>query len=377
MKRIRGKGLFWLLWLLPLIVSAETTYGWDVTQSKTKVGQYEAVAVEYRCRFNNEGYEYIIEFNPPKETSAYRLELESAGEKIVDERRINTYRFILFPKRPGELKLELNASMQHTSRESIENTVIGRDNVEKVAYTTQEVSLPAVTLDVAPHDATVAGHLQLSVTADRKRVEAFSPVQVKIVLEGYGNIDRLAPLDVSIAGVKQFEDSEQKKLRLGDNGFEGTITRRIAIVSDHDFTIPSLHLRYYDTQSGRVVELASEVIAVTVSAKPELPVSDSEAASSVARSEEASWSWLHLLLALMAGIVIGRFLLPVGVEEDEQNLPIPKKLRRCKDAKKFIAYLVMLDAQRYEEMIDEIELKLKKGEKVDLSVYKKRLRDSL
>ncbi len=375
MKRIRGREVFWLLWLLPVLLNAQTTYHWDVTQSKEKVGQYEAVAVEYSCRFNTEGYEYIIEFNPPKETSEYRLELESAGEQIIDEKRINTYRFILFPKVPGALNLELNASMQHTSRESIENTVIGRDNVEKVAYTAKWVSLPAVSLDVTPHDAAVAGHLELSVTADQKHVDAFSPVQVKIELEGYGNIDRLEPFTVSIAGIKQFEDSEEKDLQLGDNGFEGKITRHIAIVSDHDFTIPPLRLRYYDTKSGRVVELASEAITVSVSPKPELPTSGIEAASS-ANTFEASWSWLHLLLALIAGVVIGRFLLPVGIEDDDEKLPIPKKLRRCKDAKKFIAYLALLDAQRYENIIDEIELKLMKGEKVDLGAFKKRMKDT-
>jgi len=371
MRRNRGSAWVWLLWLLPLFLEAQTRYAWSVTQSKTSAAAFEAVAVEYTCRFDTEGYEYIIAFNPPKETDDYRLVLESAGEQIVDEKRINTYRYILFPKRAGELKLAFSASMEHTTKASIENTTIGRDNVEKIDYTAVSAALPAVSVAVSPHGARYAGHLELRLDTDKKTVEAYTPVQVRVSLEGYGNIDGLKPFTLDIPGAKVFTDGEQKQLTLGDNGFEGSITQQFAVVSDHDFTIPALQLVYYDTVRKTEQTLAAGPIAVAVTSAP-APAAGQPSEKTVEGTEAAGggWSWLHLVVALVAGIVIGRFLLPVETETDGRA-PLPQKLKQCRDPGTFAAYLAMLDADRYRGIIDEIEGKLRRGEKVDLRQYRR------
>jgi hypothetical protein len=373
MKRNRGRGAAALLWLLPAWLFAQTTYEWSATQSKMEAAQFEAVAVEYVCRFSTEGYEYIIAFDPPKETEAYRLVLERAREQIVDGKRVNRYRFIVFPKQAGKLSLALSASMEHTTKASIENTVIGRDNVEKIAYTAKKVALPSVTVAVSAHKNAYAGHLQLSADVDKKTAEAYAPVQVRVRLEGYGNIDTMEAFALDIPGVRQFTDGEQKRLEIGDNGFEGSITQQFAFVSDRNFTVPFLRLSYYDTEQNRTVNLSTEPVRVTVLPAAVRPSAvPADAAESGKATSDRSWSWLHLLLALAAGIVIGRFLLPVGAETEHATLP--KKLMRCRDPEKFAAYLAMLDAEKYGDIITEIERDLKAKKKVELGRYKRRLR---
>ncbi|MEJ2468828.1 MAG: hypothetical protein P8Y51_07145 [Campylobacterales bacterium] len=372
MKRNRGRGAAALLWLLPVWLFAQTTYQWSATQSKTQAAQFEAVAVEYVCRFSTEGYEYIIAFDPPAETEAYRLVLERAREQIVDGKRVNRYRFIVFPKQAGKLTLALSASMEHTTKASIENTVIGRDNVEKIAYTTKKVDLPPVSVTVSPHENVYAGHLQLSVDVDKKTAEAYAPVQVRVQLHGYGNIDTMPAFNFDIPGVRQFSDGEQKRLKIGDRGFEGSITQQFAIVSDRNFTLPSLKRAYYDTEQNRTVTLESEPVTVTVRPAAVRPSAvPADAAQSGTKPDTWSWSWLHLLLALGAGIVIGRFLLPVGAEKEHAALP--KKLMQCRDPEKFAAYLAMHDAEKYGEIINEIERDLKAGKPVKLGRYKRLL----
>jgi len=372
MKQNRGSSLLWLLWLLPLWLGAQTTYEWSVTQSKTKAAQFEAVAVEFVCRFNTEGYEYIIAFEPPKETEAYRMVPEGASEQVIDGKRVNGYRFIVFPKKAGELTLAFSASMEHTSKASIENTVIGRDNVEKIDYTAKKVALPPVAVAVSPQSSPYAGHLQLSVDIDKKTVEAYAPVQVRVQLSGYGNIDGMGAFALDIPDVRQFSDGEQKRLRITDNGFEGSISQQFAIVSDRNFTVPPLTLSYYDTEQKRRVMLSTEPVHVAV-----LPAAGrQESTTPAAVSGESAAAvqtgpWLHLLLALGAGIIIGRFLLPVRTEAEE--VPLPQKLKACRDPEKFAAYLAMMDAHRYRGIIDEIERKLQAGEKVELGRYRHRL----
>jgi len=377
MRRNRGSRRLWLLCFLPMALSAAATYRWSAEASKTQTAQFEAFAVEYTCRFDSAAYEYIIAFDPPGETETYRMLPYRADEQIIDGRRVNRYRYIVFPKRPGILTLAFEASMEHTTRASIENAVIGRDNVEKLDYTARKVALPSVAVSVAAQDTRIAGHLRLSVAADRKTVGAFAPVQVRVTLEGYGNLDELPPFTLDIPGVRRFTDGEQKKLVLGEKGFEGSISQQFALVAESNFTVPALRLAYFDTERNRSVELASAPIPVTV-----LP---SEARQSAAETADGGagervqppadiWGWVNLLLALIAGIAIGRFLLPD--EEERASRSLSDQLRRCDRPDRFAAYLALLDGEKYRPVIDEIEAKLRAGQHVDLKAYKRLLRDA-
>ncbi|UFS63553.1 hypothetical protein LOH54_05330 [Sulfurimonas sp. HSL-3221] len=372
MKRSPGSGVLWALLLLPLLSwAAETAYTWSAAATKKSVAQHEAFAVEYTCRFDTEAYAYIIAFDPAQETEAYRIEPQSTDEQIVDGRRVNRYRFTVFPKKAGRLTLSFSATMEHTTKASIENAVIGRDNVEKLDYTSRTVSLPPLSVEVRPQETAYAGHLELTLAVDSEKVDAFTPVQVAVRLEGAGNLDVMAPFALTIPNARQFTDGEQKQLRLGDNGYEGSISQQFAIVAEHNFTVPALQLSYYDTERKRTVTLSTQAHAVTV--KPAAAAGEHKATSSPTAEVPVPWSasWLHLLLALIAGIVIGRFMLPVRVESEA--LSLPEKLQRCRDPKRFVAYLAMADAEKYRTMIDAIEAKMKAGEKVDLSSYKRQL----
>jgi len=373
MKRNRGSVVFWIVWLFPLWLNAQTQYVWSAVQSKTQVAQEEALAVEYTCRFSNEAYEYIIVFTPPVETEAYRLVTEGTGEQIIEGMRVNTYRFIVFPKKAGVLTLAFDASMEHTTKASIENSVIGRDNVQKIDYTAKKVNLPVVQATVIAQQSPYAGHLKLQVDVDKKQVPAYTPVQVHVRLEGYGNIDVMRPFTLDIPGANIFTDGPEKKLKLGKNGYEGSIEQQFAIVSDHNFTLPSLQLHYFDTERRDMTTLSTDMQTVTV-----MPVT---APKQAATDEEASHpdsatggtvTWIELLMALTAGIAIGRFLLPAD-PGTEESLPLPKRLKGCKDPRQFVVYLAMLDADKYRNLIDEIEQKLKAGERVDLGSYKRQI----
>lgn len=372
MRRNRGNAVLWLLCLMPLWLGAQTTYRWSATQSATTAAVHEAVVVEYSCRFDTQAYEYIIKFDPPRETSDYQLVLERADGRITDGKRISTYRFVLFPKRAGPLELHFTASMEHTSKASIENTVIGRDNVEKIDFTAKTVALPTVSVAVKGHDAPYAGHVRLDAEVDARNVDAYTPVQVRIRLEGYGNLDRVEPFVFDIPGVKLFGDEPQKALTLGEKGYMGTITQQFAVVSAGDFVVPAVTFRYYDTETGQVQALKTPPVSVRVNAAAVPEKRADEAATETAKRSGDGISWLHLLLALAAGVVIGRFLLPVRVEAGER-LPLPERLKQCKDPAKFAAYLTLYDADAYREIIDAIEERLARGEKVDLSVYKRQL----
>lgn len=371
MKRHRGNHWFWLLWLLPALAAAQTRYHWQMEQSKTRAAVGEAVMLEYTCRFEGSGYEYVITFAPPKETDAYRMVIDSERQQTVDGKRVNTYRFILFPKRPGLLSIALGAVMKHTSKASIVNTTIGRDNVEDLDYKAKTVELPPVAVDVHANPTGYAGALRLAVDVDKKEVSAFTPVQVEITLQGEGNLDRIPPFALDIDHAKIFTDGLERTLQITDEGFSGVLRQQFAIVSDTNYTVPSVQLEYFDTGAGEVRTLRSDAVPVIVRSLPRRAVPG--AAEQPADDAPFSWYWVDLLLAVGAGIVIGRFLLPVRAEGSAPQT-LQARLERCRDPERFAALLAIADAEKYREIIDDVERKRSAGEKVDLQAYRSMLR---
>ena len=367
-----------LLWffftVFPLLLRAEADYAWSVYQSKKEVVQHEAFVVEYRCRFATRGYEYIIVPDQPEETDGYRLAVESEREQIVDKRRINTYRYVIFPKKAGTLTLAPSVTMERTTKESIENTVIGRDNVEDFDFTSKRVRLPEVRVDVRAQPEMYAGNYVLKADVPKRKADAFEPVQLKVTLSGYGNIDRMNDFTLDIDGVTLFTDGIKHSVTIDDDGFRGTFEQQFAIVGYHDFTIPALSLSYFDIHERKIRTLKTEAVEVHVSPLPEAEaLLDKAEADENESGSSWGWSWVNIVLAFMAGIAVGRFLLPVSIKAEDMGGPLSKRLKHCKDPKRFVAYLAMFDGDRHKEVIEEIESRLKQGGKVDLKSYKKML----
>jgi len=368
MKINPGRGVLWLMVLIPLWLGAEqTTYTWQVNATKSRVAEHEAFAIEYTCRFSTQAYPYVVAFEPPLQSDAYRMIPRSSDEQVVNGKRINRYRFVVFPQQPGELTLALQATMEYTTRDSIENAVIGRDNVEKLDYTAKKIDLPVVKVLVRPQPTAYAGHMRLWLDVDHDRVDAYTPVQVALRLEGEGNLDALQPFTLKLSDVHSFTDGESRKLELTDRGYEGTVTQQFALVSEKDFTIPSLQLRYYDTRLRRVVNLSTpphliHVLAATVKPSPEdVPP----------ESQTLSVPWPVLLAAALVGFIAGRFV--PTLRRREEDLSLLQKLHSCTDPKRFIVYLASMDTQKYAVLIDEIDALLAEGKKVDLRYYKRQL----
>jgi len=130
MKKNLGRVFF----LLMLFVSAElfaTTYEWSAQIQKQKAYVNEPIYVHYTCAFSDRAELYSIEFNPSGEHEKFRVKSLHVNESIVDGKKVSSYEFLLFAKDGGEIEIAFEALMKLTSRESIEEMVIGRDNVKK------------------------------------------------------------------------------------------------------------------------------------------------------------------------------------------------------------------------------------------------------
>ena len=356
MKPNPGDSLLKYLLVLLLLVNisyAEALYEWSVKTSKSSVSVNEAVELHYTCRFSDEGSLYTIEFKPPKETDAYRLYALSEKERITEGIRTNEYRFIVFAKQSGRIDLSFEALMRRTTKASIENTVIGRDNVEDIEYTDTNLLLPNVVLDVKRAGAALSGRFTLDMKLDKQEAGAYEPLHLTLSVEGEGNFDQFVPFAINIADVQVFAEAPEKSYHLSERGFSGKVEQRFALVAHKDFRLDAFELEYFDLNEQRVKKLRTEITEVTVSKAAEaeeLLDNDEEEAS----SREWDWSYLNYLLTLLTGFILGRWLRrkPLHKKRDETFIG---QIRESESVKKLLTVLVLSEDIRFAELIVKLE----------------------
>jgi len=371
MKHSPGKIVLLLLLIFGALSLEASTYLWEAHSKKSMLYMNEAVEVEYICRFDDEAYQYVIEFSPPKEGEGYRMYRLSETERIINEKRVNRYRFVVFFESSGSIQLDFGALMRRTSKESIENTVIGRDNVEDFSFTDTKTVLPILNFDVQDHSAALTGSFALTVTMDKQSVDAYESIPLTIEVEGVGDFDRFIPFDLTMEGVDLFKETPQKNLILTADGFQGTWTERYALIPQHDFVLPEFTLRYFDPGSKRVQILKSAPIKVSVAADtaPEELLDNEEELSA-----EWSWDFIYYLLTLLTGVILGRYLRIAPLHTLDETT-VYAQLQRCSDPKRFVTLLVLLNDRTFEGMILELDQQIKKGRTVNLQKYKKALKN--
>ena len=367
----QNRGSVWgaiFLFVATLLYGGEP-YSWSLKTNKSSVYVNEAVEVEYTCNFEDRAYLYVIEFNPEGESDEYRMLPLGEVETIKASKRSNTYRYVLFPKKAGHKAFHFRALMRKTTKASIENSVIGRDNVEEYEFSDKEAVLPVLELEVRGHRERMTGRFGLNVTLDKNETRAYEPVHLDVQVKGEGDFDQMQDFDLHIDGVKIFSEPGEKHYRLTKDGFKGEWEQKFSLVAEKSFTIKPLELRYFDIDKKERVVLRSDAfdVAVKEGYKRE------ELLDKIDKKEKSdwwSWSYLYYFLTFIVGVIIGRFIAQFRrLQKEPQGFDA--EIEGCTSVKSLLTKLVMSGDARYRAVIEKYE---KMGETASLGALKKELK---
>jgi hypothetical protein len=320
---------------------------WELEISKSELVVGEATLLSYTCYFDSEAYGTSIHMNAPKTNDDYRIELYKEREKIINDQRQNLFQYIIFPKRSGVIDVALSAQMRKTTRQQVENAVIGRDNVEDYQFEKRENVLPLATLHVKPSPAKLVGEFSLHVKIDKQELSSFEPLHVSISFEGVGNLDQYDPQAFDVKNADLFREEPQQKYRLTPEGFKGAVTQKFALLSDSNFTLPSIALEVYNPKLRQKQHLSFE--GKTLHVKPAytkkelLDPPDDEALF------QWQWSWLYYIFTLILGVLLGWYL------HQFWNRPKAKAkdVMQAKDVKTLLTHLALQGG--HEKLIEQAQ----------------------
>ncbi|WP_455756263.1 hypothetical protein [Sulfurimonas sp.] len=329
-----------------------TTYTWSAYSSKNEVYVNEAIYLKYVCEFSDAAELYNIDFNPITDNEKYSVKLLSEHTKIHDGIKISTYEYIAFVKQPMLIEFIFDVIMKKTTKDSIENTVLGRDNVENAEFQTRVIRQRSIKVNVKDSGASLVGEFKISDKSDDVQVKAYEPYHLNIEIKGVGNLQLLSPINFKIDGVKIFSEKPIQKLSLTKDGYVGMWNQKFAFVAGRDFKIPSIDIKYYDinTHSLKSLIVNSKDIKVKDGFK-KADLLDEET-----ESKPLDFTFVYYILTFIAGFLFSKIKFKTKDDALKEE-SLMQKIDKSKSLSELSMVLILNNAKKFNELILSIETK--------------------
>ena len=330
-----------------------TTYTWSATANKTTAAVNEAIHLKYVCEFSDASALYTIDFNPVRENENYSIKILTESEHVIDGKRVNNYEFIAFVHKPGRVLFDFEMTMKKTTQDSINSTILGRDNAQEVEFTSTVLKQKVLAVDVSENPIALVGQFTLEIKKEAPFIKAYEPYHMEIIIEGKGDFTALKPFEFTIDGVKVFSQKIIQNIQPTVEGESGTWSQKLAFVSANDFSLPKITLKYYDIYEKRAKELSYESTEVKV----EKAFVKEELLEFTKDDSAFSYEYLYYLLTFLAGFLAGKIKLKREAVPHAKSEHFFEKIKKSKSLDELAMVLAIEDANKYKKQIEQIENK--------------------
>lgn len=352
--------IFLLFFSINLFAS---TYEWSATSNKTSAFVNEAILLKYVCKFSDKSELYTIDFHPVTENENYVVKPLSEQEQIVDGKRVNIFEYIAYAKRSGEMIFDFDIVMKKTNEDSIENTVLGRDNEQYEEFTSTYLKQKSLHVDVKRSEADLVGSFELEVREGKSSVKAYEPYSLEFIIKGIGNFEKLKPVAFEIDGVKVFSQKTILKSTLKEDGEHGVWSQKFAFVSDKDFIVPAVEFEYFDTKEKSKDILRFDGVKVDVTpAYKRAELLDDEP-----KIFELKKEYLYYLLTFILGFFVAKINFKQKKKLQTKEDIFCDRVNKSKSLDELSMILAIHNSQKYKE----VTLSIEKGELSSLKDAKK------
>ncbi|WP_457597453.1 BatD family protein [Hydrogenimonas sp.] len=241
----------------------------ELERTDLKVG--EPVELKVVLRYPATERYAQVEIQKPEFPNFWIKQLGEATKRMEGDEVVETRRYLLFPQKPGDFTLgPLTARVAKRVRvkppiddpffdDDFFNGFFARLQWRRIASNRLEAHVAPL-----PGGVSLYGDFTIRVEADKRKVAAGKPVRFTIEVEGEGNVEDIGKFEPDIPGAVVYADEPAIKEWVKNGRYGGSFTQVVTVVSDGNFTFPSLTLRYYDPKADKVVEKRTAPIFVEV-----------------------------------------------------------------------------------------------------------------
>ncbi len=380
----------------PTAAKAGAPFVLEMHLDKNRVKVGESVRLDLKFKQKRGVKADKIEITPPSLQNFWVKEIKGAKQTLEGDYIVQTYSYLLFPQKPGDFTIPsvvANIGVRAKRRSAFGgfndpffddpffNSFVSSIEWKKVFSNEAKLHV-----DPLPDNLEVYGDFTIDAKVDKTEVAANKPVNLTITIEGEGNVDDIKKFDLDIPDAIVYADEPKVTSSLVNGKYVGKFTQKIAIVADHDYTIPPIEFTYFDAKTQQKVTKKTEPITIKVkggSAKaavnqpPKVEASD-ELKKEIAASEETQTGatkvvtkevesgakWLYLLAGmLLGGGLTWFFMNSRPFEAQKAPKPITKQIKKAKSDKELYALLLPYakEGDFIQEVLHKLEENLYKG----------------
>ena len=289
-----------------LMLCLHALYGYSVSMS---IDKHEPIVGE-KCTLT-----LLFHYDNLEEYEIEEPKFENFDLTLLDENETQetnstwqvTQRYQVIPYQAGSITLPALKTHIEMIEEQYQERYNRNKYLKKFDIFTQPITLNVQPL---PEDISITGVYQLYANIDKNATKQGEPIRFTMGIKGEGNIPNLDFVTLNIPHATIYEKENS------------TYEKRFDIISDRNFSIPPIVLKYYNQQSKEVSFLSTTPFHI-------------EVIGGIAKKEATSLLWWLLLLLLLPLFWFFYRLF----KHDEKSL-LKKQLKACKDKESLLKKLM-------------------------------------
>jgi hypothetical protein len=321
----------------------------SLDQNESYVGEALVLTIAFKAKHNAHADQ--VQLDEPKLEDFWVKKIDKVEHSNEGNYVVQSIKYQLFPQKSGlynipSLEALVGKVEKRQQRNGFFNDPFFNSINQQLSW--KKVYSNSLKLNVKPlpKGLELYGNYKIQATVDKTKVQSNKPVNLTISVKGEGNIDDVKKFNININNVIVYADEPKIDSALRHNIYQGTFHQKTALISDRNFTIPSLELNYFDKATKSIKKVKTEPIEIeviggnttSINRASSIEVSPSQIIEApkveskvIIKTEDAYLKYLFLLIGFILGI---SFILIINYfknREPKIESNIIKAIRKAKD----------------------------------------------
>jgi len=361
----------------PMSISKDSPFVLSMESEKTSVyvGEPFKVTIKLKQRHNAEAVD--SKFAAPALKNFWTKAQQQSKRYKEGDYSITEITYIVAAQKSGALHIgraQLQVAQRKHSRDAWGQWF---PQLQWRSFFTNELDVQVKEL---PQGINLVGDFKIAALLDKNETAPNDAVNLTLQLSGSGNFEDVGSLKPFIDGVNIFEEDAITQGGIKNGSYSGVWQQKMAFVSEHNYTIPPIELKYFNPETKNIVTISTKALHVKIkgkSAKQEkaLKIERSDELNQVVKVEtrevtsEPAYLWL---ISLIGGVAIGILIMLVPWKRFQKEDDTLNSVN-IRDEKSVLNFLLNYidDAEAF-EMLKLLEAKIYEGK--NITIDKKQLK---
>lgn len=362
--------------------TVSNNYSFELIVDKNSLYVGESTLLRLKFKYRKDLQIVDLGLVMPTFNNIWMKQLNNSKKYEEGEYNVQELEFLLFPQKSGVLKLPA----VRIDAKILDNQL---SSFSMFFSPTKDIKIYSNSLNLnvkdLPQGVNLIGEFLLKTSISKDKVNTNEPVSFKINIEGYGNIDDIKDIKLNIDDVTIYENKPTIKAKIEDNKYKFSYEKTFSILSNKDFTIPSIKLKYFDKKIKKVVTQKSLEYKIKVKNSTEQKVAVLEKENNkkdliepkiqekiVYKESSKSKIVFFIMGAVFTILIIGLYNYVKNRKKDNsEDLPLVKLVKKSKTNDELLKILVPYLA--IDNGLDDIIFKLEKQKNIDIKILKKEI----